>query len=59
MRRIDRVADAVRRGPLVDRVQQPVLLEIGELAQIAQRSGELGLAVPNPASRPTSATPSE
>ena len=47
MRRIDRVAHAVLRGPLVERVQQPVLLEVGELAQIAQRSGELGLAVPN------------
>ena len=33
------------RRPLVDRVQQPVQLEVGELAQVAQRAGELRLAV--------------
>src|SRR5688572_7062091 len=39
MRRIDRAVHAVLRGPLVERVQQPVLLEVGQLAEIAQRPG--------------------
>jgi hypothetical protein len=41
VRRIDRVAHAVRRGPSVDRVQQSVQLEVG-LAQIVAFAGRCG-----------------
>ena len=41
----DRVVDAVGRRPLVDGVEQPAELEVGELALVPQRPGELGAAV--------------
>ena len=45
VRRRHRVVDAVGRRPLVDGVEQPAELEVGELALVAQRPGELRAAV--------------
>ena len=45
VRRRYRVVHAVGRRPLVDGVEQPVELEVGELALVPQRPGELGAAV--------------
>ena len=47
-RSFDLAVEAVLRRPLVDGVEQPVHLEIGERALVAQRTGELRLAVPDP-----------
>src|SRR5262249_9560078 len=45
IRRIDLVVEAVRAGPFVDQFEQAAHLEIGERTHVAQRTGELRLAV--------------
>src|SRR5262249_14722511 len=48
VRRRRAVVQTVGARPLVDRVEQPTELEIGQLALVPQRSRELRVAVTNP-----------
>ena len=48
MRRWHRVVDAIGGCPLVDGVEEPAELQVGELALVPQRSRELELGAPHP-----------
>ena len=51
MRQLHLIVEPVLGGPLVDGVKQPALFQVGEGALVAERAGELCLAVREPGER--------